>query len=62
VDFVFVQIIILSVFPASFLSQYKYGREKNAPPLCSLVLDTGYSFSHIVPYFRGKKMSQAVKR
>nr|XP_022293675.1 actin-related protein 6-like [Crassostrea virginica] len=47
---------------ASFLSQYKYNKEKNAPPLCSVVLDTGYSFSHVVPYFRGKKMSESVKR
>uniref|UniRef100_A0A8W8MKS3 Actin-related protein 6 n=2 Tax=Magallana gigas TaxID=29159 RepID=A0A8W8MKS3_MAGGI len=46
----------------SFLSQYKYTKETNAPPLCSVVLDTGYSFSHVVPYLKGKKIPEAVKR
>lgn len=30
--------------------------------LCSLVVDSGYSFTHIVPYYKGKLIPEAVKR
>ena len=29
---------------------------------CCLVVDTGYSFTHIVPFIRGKRVKKAVKR
>lgn len=29
---------------------------------CCLVVDTGYSFTHVVPFVRGKRVKEAVKR
>lgn len=46
----------------SFLSQYKYSTEKGQQPLCSVVVDAGYSFTHIVPYCKGRKLTESVKR
>lgn len=46
----------------SFLSQYKLSCDNPDRKLCSLVLDTGYSFSHIVPYYNGKKIKESVVR
>ncbi|KAK3578879.1 hypothetical protein CHS0354_010239 [Potamilus streckersoni] len=47
---------------ASYLSQYKKNQDNSQNPLCTLVLDSGYSFSHIVPYLKGKKLAEAIKR
>ncbi|CAH1798890.1 unnamed protein product [Owenia fusiformis] len=46
----------------SHLSQHKYTKDNNDSPLCCLVVDSGYSFSHIVPYYNGKRIMKAVKR
>lgn len=48
---------------ATQLSDYKHRKDQTGTsPLASLILDTGYSFSHLVPYLKGKKMKTAVKR
>jgi actin-related protein 6 len=36
--------------------------KKNAGTLCCLLVDSGYSFTHIVPYIRGKKLKQGIIR
>ncbi|XP_013398165.1 actin-related protein 6 [Lingula anatina] len=46
----------------AFLSQYKHQKSLSEKHLCSLVVDSGYSFSHIVPYHNGKKIKSATKR
>ncbi|XP_052240121.1 actin-related protein 6-like isoform X2 [Dreissena polymorpha] len=46
----------------SYLSQYKLQQDTDSSKLCSLVLDTGYSFSHIIPYCKGKKLTESIVR
>jgi len=43
--------------PAACLSAYKYSNEKtkaNTEPDCVTVVDSGFSFTHIVPLYKGK--------
>lgn len=47
--------------PASSYSSFLY-QQAHPSSLCCLVIDTGYSFTHIVPYYRGKIVEGAVKR
>jgi actin-related protein 6 len=47
------------------LAAYEYTNSheiNEAKPLCCLVIDLGYSFSHIVPFVKGKKVLSAVRR
>ncbi len=44
-----------------YLAQYKIHKE-NKSALCSLVVDSGYSFTHIIPYYNGRKILEGVKR
>ena len=44
------------------LSQYRYKFRYLQSPLCTLLIDSGYSFTHIVPYCKGKKLRDAVCR
>ncbi|KAL8581743.1 hypothetical protein ACOMHN_043161 [Nucella lapillus] len=44
------------------LSQYRYKYRYMQSPLCTLLIDSGYSFTHIVPYCKGKKLRHAVCR
>ncbi|KAI0209778.1 Actin-related protein 6 [Lamellibrachia satsuma] len=44
----------------SFLSQFK--RQSEETHLCCLVVDSGYSFTHIIPYYNGKKLTEGVRR
>ncbi|XP_051889667.1 actin-related protein 6 [Pristis pectinata] len=46
---------------AGTLSASKYFQE-NDSELCCLVVDSGYSFTHIVPYCKGKKMNEGICR
>ncbi|KAK9500920.1 hypothetical protein O3M35_002083 [Rhynocoris fuscipes] len=46
---------------AGDLSDYHY-RSVNPNALCTLVIDCGYSFTHVAPYIRGKKQKNAIKR
>jgi actin-related protein 6 len=46
---------------AGTLSAYKYGKE-NPSELCCLVVDCGYSFTHLIPYVQGKKITEFVHR
>lgn len=46
---------------ASHLVDYNYcfTRDSN---VCSLVVDCGYSFTHIVPFINGEKVTDAIRR
>ncbi|RWS04395.1 actin-related protein 6-like protein [Dinothrombium tinctorium] len=47
---------------ATYLSMTKYMKSEQTNPLCCLVVDSGYSFTHIVPYIKGKKVKSAIRR
>ncbi|KAG5669944.1 hypothetical protein PVAND_000233 [Polypedilum vanderplanki] len=42
--------------------QYTNTQDLDEPPLCCVVIDVGYSFSHIVPFVKGKKVLSAIRR
>lgn len=44
------------------LCAFNYTNTQEDTPLCCLVIDLGYSFSHIVPIVKGKKVLTAVRR
>lgn len=46
---------------AGDLSCYNH-KKKNPGTLCCLLVDSGYSFTHIVPYIKGKKLKQGIRR
>lgn len=46
---------------AGSLSAHHYFHTKPTE-LCCLVVDTGFSFTHIVPYCRSKKMKEGIRR
>ena len=54
--------MLFVVLPASDLCQYKMSQESPDDALCTLVVDTGYSFTHIIPYHKDDKVLEAVKR
>ena len=47
-------------FLAAFLSQYNHRKSNDS--LCCLVIDSGFSFTHIVPYADGKRVNKGLKR
>lgn len=47
---------------AADLCAYNFVKSKNPSPLCCLVIDMGYSFTHIVPFIKGKKVKSAIRR
>lgn len=51
---------LLTVNPTD-LCDYHY-RHTNENCLCTIVVDTGYSFTHVVPYSNGEKIMEAVRR
>ena len=53
---------ICSLFQAAQLSAFKCHKEEVDKRLISLVVDTGYSFTHIVPVFNGKILKKGIKR
>lgn len=57
-DYKFSSILCL---PAPSYSSFLY-QQAHPASLCCLVVDTGYSFTHIVPYYRGKIVEGGVKR
>jgi actin-related protein 6 len=62
-----VVVILMMVMKCQFfllagdLSCYNY-KKKNPGTLCCLLVDSGYSFTHIVPYIKGKKLKQGIRR
>ncbi|CAG7837909.1 unnamed protein product, partial [Allacma fusca] len=46
---------------AGHLVDYKFALE-NSKCVCTLVVDSGYSFTHIIPYVNGRKVANCVKR
>lgn len=56
---------ILVLISAAFLAQYKYSRDPDITPTpgpCCLVIDSGYSFTHLVPYYNGQPLKHAIRR
>ncbi|CAH0697977.1 unnamed protein product [Spodoptera exigua] len=45
---------------ATDLAEYKYRKDHNNK--CTLVVDSGYSFTNIVPYIDGKKYREGIRR
>ncbi|KAG2221077.1 hypothetical protein INT45_009735 [Circinella minor] len=39
-----------------------FGDRPGSIPDCSLIVDSGYSFTHIVPFFKGRPVSKAIRR
>jgi actin-related protein 6 len=52
---------LCSFISAGDLSCYNY-MKNSAGTLCCLLVDSGYSFTHVVPYIRGKKLKQGIIR
>lgn len=53
----------LAKITAPELCAFNYtSTQEDSTPLCCLVIDIGYSFSHIVPIVKGKKVLSAVRR
>ncbi|XP_038047554.1 actin-related protein 6-like [Patiria miniata] len=46
---------------AGTLSAFK-NRQEEPNQLCCLLVDCGYSFTHIAPYYNGKKVGSAIRR
>lgn len=46
---------------AAHLAMLKY-RQENPSCLACTVVDTGYSFTHVVPYIKGKRYKNGIKR
>ncbi|XP_046425645.1 actin-related protein 6 [Neodiprion fabricii] len=46
---------------ATGLSCYNY-RHKNPNTKCCLIVDSGYSYTHVVPYVNGVKIKEAIRR
>lgn len=51
---------ILTVNPTD-LCDYNY-RKTNNEPKATIIVDTGYSFTHVVPYLKGEKVMEAIRR
>ena len=47
---------------AAQLSSIKFAQESERKPLCCLVVDSGFSFSHVVPICDGRIIKKGVKR
>ena len=52
----------LDLFTAGFLTQHKYSKDRGSEPICCLVVDSGYSFTHIVPYVNGETIKEGLHR
>ena len=39
-----------------------FGDRPGSIPDCSLIVDSGYSFTHIVPFFKGRRIAKAIRR
>lgn len=48
--------------PGCLLAAYYHNTHFNIPPAACLVIDSGYSFTHIIPIINGKIFKPAVKR
>lgn len=47
---------------AADLCSYNFASSGANKPLCSLVVDMGYSFTHIIPFLKGKKFKEGIRR
>jgi actin-related protein 6 len=46
----------------SIQALFEPGIEPNVPTQAVMIVDCGYSFTHVVPYYNGKPVNKAVKR
>lgn len=44
------------------LAAHKVESESTTTPFCCIIIDMGYSFTHIVPVIKGKKIKSAIRR
>lgn len=47
---------------AADLSAHNYTSSRSPQPLCCLVIEMGYSFTHIIPFIKNKKYKLAIRR
>ncbi|KAI1278785.1 Actin-related protein 6 [Halotydeus destructor] len=52
---------LLLANPSTYAT-YKHQRVRKPSSLCCLVVDAGYSFTHIIPYVDGKKIKSGIRR
>lgn len=52
----------LSLQNPATLSAYKHNHQRDSKSLCALVVDCGYSFTHIVPFIEGKQVASGIRR
>ena len=52
----------LSLQNPATLSAFKHNRQRDPSSLCALVVDCGYSFTHIVPFIEGKQVASGIRR
>lgn len=53
---------ILMKATAADLASNKFMKTSKTKPFCCVVVDMGYSFTHIVPFIKGKKVKSAIRR
>jgi actin-related protein 6 len=39
-----------------------FGDPRDVSPDCAVIVDSGYSFTHIVPFFQRKPITKAIRR
>lgn len=47
---------------AADLAYYNHVQSKTPTPLCGIIVDMGFSFTHIVPFFKDKKVKEGIRR
>lgn len=47
---------------AADLCYRNYSQSRTPSPLCCIVVDMGYSYTHIIPFVKGRKVKEAIRR
>lgn len=47
---------------AADLCYHHYSQLKTPTPLCCVVVDMGYSYTHVIPFVKGRKVKEAIRR
>lgn len=53
---------LLSKTTSAELAAHKFKEKSLLEPYCCIVVDMGYSFTHIIPIIKGKRVKKAIKR
>lgn len=51
-----------STSPSCLLAAYYHNCHFQKPPSCCLIIDSGFSFTHIIPIINGKIYKSGIKR